>query len=119
MAGLLRALVHSPNRWDIAMTTKHTPGPWAVDGTNVGIPLRCFNGEALQEFSTLGDSEVCTDEDEANALLIAAAPDLLESLQSVLAFFREFDGPDVFDEIECEALTKARAAIAKATGESS
>jgi len=49
---------------------------------------------------------------EANARLIAAAPDLLEALKSVIAWL---DAPDesAFSDSQ---LALARAAIAKATG---
>jgi len=54
---------------------------------------------------------------EANAKLIAAAPDLLEALAFMLSVFNE-TYPDVADDEEDrEAWAKARAAIRKATGE--
>ncbi|WP_286898843.1 hypothetical protein [Achromobacter sp. UBA2119] len=91
------------------MTTKHTPGPWAphlVDETIVVIPRRPLP----QHISTLGHSEVADDEDYANARLIAAAPELLEALEGMVAEFG----------IHCDAdspLGAACAAIAKAKGE--
>lgn len=65
------------------------------------------------------DPDTSDDEKEANARLIAAAPDLLEALQ---AFVSPWDGDSV-EEIESQSglatsvrIEQARAAIAKATG---
>jgi hypothetical protein len=49
---------------------------------------------------------------EANARLIAAAPDLLEALKVLADYLDERSGDN-----ECRPLENARAAIAKATGE--
>ena len=49
---------------------------------------------------------------EANARLIAAAPDLLEALQTVVA-----NAPDPYCAITRAIDAQCRAAIAKATGE--
>lgn len=59
--------------------TKHTPGPWAVDTTASGkryvlAPRNACIAKMLSD----------TAEDEANAHLIAASPDLLSALQNVL-----------------------------------
>lgn len=91
------------------MTTKHTPGPWAthlVDETVVVIPRRPLP----QQISALGLSEVADDEDYANALLIAAAPELLEALSVLYAVAAEQLGDD------WAAVTNAAAVIAKARG---
>lgn len=91
-------------------TPKHTPGPWET--------LTFSNHELQTDFAMVkvgrrvhmvGHSE----EDKANARLIAAAPDLLEALQEV---------SETFNESWREGSTQrrlgdlARAAIAKAGG---
>jgi hypothetical protein len=54
---------------------------------------------------------------EANARLIAAAPDLLEALRDLLSR-AELDQTATHDGLEnCNALARCRAAIAKATGD--
>lgn len=53
-----------------------------------------------------------TDEAKANARLIAAAPELLEVAQSILA-------DDMLQYLPAEYIAKVRAAIAKATGDQS
>lgn len=97
--------------------SKHTTGPWAwQEGTPI---ISCqWNGRyhviAGVECKTLAwheDANCAGREAGANARLIAAAPDLLEALQEVEAFM----GAD-FDDLP--SASKARAAIAKATGES-
>jgi len=54
---------------------------------------------------------------EANARLIAAAPDLLEALRDLLSR-ADLDQSATHDGLEnCDALARCRAAIAKATGD--
>lgn len=66
------------------MLPKHTPGPWS-EGY-----------------------------DEANALLISAAPDLLLALSKMLKYFNE-DLASIMDD-ELQAVFAARTAVAKALG---
>jgi hypothetical protein len=56
-----------------------------------------------------------TDHDEANAQLIAAAPDLLEALEVFIELHPCTNGCEP-DDMTC-ATSKAKAAIAKAKGE--
>jgi hypothetical protein len=97
------------------MTTKHTPGPWidkAFDKSqwNVydshGWPV----AQALQ--IKVLNADIKQAERTANARLIAAAPDLIEAL-TVLSDWVE----SLISDNECRPLENARAAIAKATGE--
>jgi hypothetical protein len=98
-----------------AMSTQHTPGPWYV-GTE-------FNDQGRHIYAAQkvrhedGDEWhpliACTDDDErlvnwqANAVLIAAAPDLLEALQHLMVAHGE--------QLDY-AFQQAQEAIAKATG---
>lgn len=90
---------------------KGTPGPWSVsdcpmkgartDRVDDGrIKLIDFNDGTYEGTLAI----VQTEESEANAHLIAAAPDLLEALQEVVAI----------SDRKHEAWDKAHAAIAKA-----
>lgn len=94
---------------------KPTPGPWAVhahatDTYTIYVAGRHWDSWAVAHVGY-------TKEDEANARLISAAPDLLEALEFMLSVFNE-TYPDVADDEEDrEAWAKARAAIRKATGE--
>jgi hypothetical protein len=83
----------------------HTPGPWHSGKSKVNhyVATRCGDVVCRLEGSAISpiDARVAAD-----ARLIAAAPDLLEALRSMLE-----------DDDHDEAKRKARAAIAKATGE--
>ncbi|HEY4136462.1 MAG TPA: hypothetical protein VGO34_14755 [Alphaproteobacteria bacterium] len=91
----------------MAEVSKHTPGPWAIEHKN---PFETFvRGAPNEEGSRYVVAIVHPGHDnatEANARLIAAAPDLLDALKAVVAVADR--KTDVFDQ--------ARAAIAKAEG---
>lgn len=94
-------------------TTKHTPGPWHIarfDATTVEI--RSERGLIVAE---VGNTST---EDDANARLIAAAPELLSALQRIAdRNLTYLSGKVMGDQISYEDVAAARAAIAKATGE--
>lgn len=61
---------------------KHTPGPWETLGTIVQAP-GIFGADL--HVASAPDRPVTADEIEANARLIAAAPDLLAALKELVA----------------------------------
>ncbi len=65
------------------MSAKHTPGPWRVFGYDIGTSP----DETLAVVCAMDDNT-----DDANACLIAAAPDLLAACQAVLDEFPATDG---------------------------
>lgn len=84
---------------------KHTPGPWKIDyGYNRSIN---FIGPCVPD-QYAGSSWLQVT--EANARLIAAAPDLLDALKGMLEVFGDEFG--MGDSSVCD---DARAAISKAT----
>ena len=94
--------------------SKHTPGPWTAnkptrDNGRAEIHAGCML--VAQAFNWMLDAEG-DEQCWADARLIAAAPDLLEALKEIV---------DAADGAGWEQLDpsfkKARAAIAKATGE--
>lgn len=102
------------------MSSKHTPAPWEVSHAGHGGP----SGFVLDEYFVLNravadDVAIAAEiidpatqmPSEANARLIAAAPELLEASRMLIY---SIDGGSITPE---EAITAARAAIAKATGE--
>lgn len=93
---------------------KHTPGPWAriiADGYTVRHPQIYSDKGPVANTTWLGDGRL--DELNANAQLIAAAPELLEALRGLRDAFL---GTSV--EVQADAMRAARAAINKAVGQS-
>ena len=96
--------------------TKHTPGPWTCNIDAEG--LNVFQDDP--EHPGNGDHIMCIPrhpESEANARLIAAAPEMLAALtKTVSALVAAIPQTPAEDQWIAEALQTARAAIAKATG---
>ena len=86
--------------------TKHTPGPWQIEPE---FPFEVHKGHSI---AVVKEMVLCEDESLANAALISAAPDLLEALEA----FRAIDAFEGWHPKYREAIEKAEAAIAKATG---
>jgi len=100
------------------MTAKHTPGPWIAhycpeDGGEYSI--HASNG--IHVALSIGG----TKSEAANARLIAAAPELLEALQeaenALADYIPTIERTGASLNYGHSVLKKARAAIAKATGE--
>ena len=99
--------------------TTHTPGPWTCDVTD-------FGGSNTNSFYVLIDANshsvarVLTHSRpyEANAAIIAAAPDMLAMLKSA-ALWIEATAEMTGDAEAAKYLTKLQATIAKAEGEKS
>jgi len=105
----------------------HTPGPWTYDGDNIdgrigvvahdvaGAPMVCDTW-AGRHYKTHDPDchHISDDEEEANARLIAAAPELLEALNELLEQIHYIGIAD-WHGAEGLSLAEARAAIAKAT----
>lgn len=88
----------------------HTPGPWRVaDRFNVWTSDSVGCEVARVEVESLDDDNL--GQAEADARLIAAAPDLLAACEELLIYLGDWDDP------ENETCVAARAAIAKAKGE--
>lgn len=83
------------------MSGMHTPGPWKSTTAYIDIEVR------TESYALVAVVTPIRCETEANASLIAAAPDLLEALMQMVA---------CHDEPTCPAIDVAKAAIAKATG---
>ena len=97
---------------------KQTPGKWIAesDGEYWNVVIDGAEGIGREIIGCEGLYR-CDGSDEANARLIASAPDLLESLQQLVSeSVNPHDGSE-YEYGEWIALDKARAAIAKATGD--
>lgn len=90
--------------------SKHTPGPWWAEHHIAGAPNSvCVtedDGAARTIASIPNGAQSNTD---ANAALIAAAPDMYEALREILAADTEYIEAAI-------TLDSARAALAKAEG---
>lgn len=100
---------------------KHTPGPWSVNPPFFkNWDSRCIYG-VTEYVACVGGVENCRETIDANARLIAAAPELLEALEFLVFAFESCDETGYVDGhgfIDTEDLKeKARQAIAKAKGE--
>jgi hypothetical protein len=84
------------------MADKHTPGPWKIGTPPPNGEQTVGTDQGLMVAVATTGAGVQT---KANASLIAAAPDLLDVLEELVAEFGV-----------CGLTEKARAAIAKATG---
>jgi hypothetical protein len=106
--------------WEMSKHTPHTPGPWAVARDAYIIPADHARRPIGAHVDPIVDraeyaNVICTMETRygtqpANARLIAAAPDLLQSLQQLLD---ANDSSVLYSDGNWE---QARAAIARATG---
>jgi hypothetical protein len=115
------------------MSKNHTPGPWRLDDTSE------FDADLLTDGyhaitagpGCFGSKEkpvgfcaalFCSD---ADGRLIAAAPDLAEALEDMLEAWNGFSDAElarrnragVLDDCMLSGISKARAALAKARGE--
>jgi len=112
------------------MTSSHTPGPWRfeIDGTIRspsfgGAQMADYRGSIICDLKPAVGIEDWTKpvarrhaipEAQANAHLIAAAPELLQALQLVTPILESLNGKCTGDTA---MIARIRAAIAKATGE--
>ncbi|MDD9340338.1 MAG: hypothetical protein PV362_11970 [Providencia heimbachae] len=94
------------------MEFKGTPAPWHVDNLITVAINSDYKHVAVVNLS----DKVNKDESNANAHLIAAAPELLEALQRLLKYHDDFYGIEPDEDPE-HPLAVAKAVIAKALGQ--
>lgn len=87
--------------------TQHTPAPWSVKKASPQAGIIIAPNRSLGIAEVFGGGET----DIANALLIAAAPDLLDALKALMVT------EDMLRNPKCQVMQSARRAIAKAQGE--
>ena len=91
------------------MSTAHTPGPWAFEDEFVRAGDVVIADPYCEETASTRPGEM-----EANARLIAAAPDLLEACEELLHVADDY-APDIGSANG--PITRALAAIGKAKGD--
>lgn len=93
---------------------KHTPGPWEIN--KYGQVVDKAGEEVRVHGFTLASRK--NETTEANTRLAVAAPELLDALAYIVAMGgTEENEWDAVERVIPEICAKARAAIAKATGE--
>ena len=91
------------------MKTTHTPGPWTHE-TSLPVSVRLAPLFALGDIHPARGDTAWQEVAEANARLIAAAPELLAALEAAIpAMGVDISGIDVG-----AVITQARAALARA-----
>lgn len=94
--------------------SKHTPGPWETDRNNVHTGQiatihHCLNNDWVEVWSPNWPADEA--EQEANARLIAASPDLFEFARDYISAYQNgFDGDE-------HLMLLAKSLVAKVTGE--
>jgi hypothetical protein len=97
------------------MSANYTPGPWQVGPEYENrLSRSVWRGSFYDKASTVARF-VATD---ADARLIAAAPDLLAALQECFLLLQQLGAEGEPGDMPSPTLEKARAAIAHATGNS-
>ena len=97
-----------------------TPGPWYATGKLTRYVEARIDGGLIQEVAACGPTKAdggYGPQQEANARLIAAAPDLLEALQDIAEYWNQDQNEAAMADACWHAIHTARAAITKATGE--
>ena len=95
----------------------HTPGPWTYEK---GLGCKTISGQDYDIADTVGLDNERGGEDEANARLIAAAPDLMKALERAEQTIRNLGNAALTGDPKQIALNEAanlRADIAKARKE--
>jgi len=93
--------------------SSHTPGPWTLDNCPDAYGNATIRPDDGTEGGDISVQPIATVYTDANAHLIAAAPEMLEALQEALADAETLNEP-YRNEAVCERM---RAVIAKARGE--
>jgi hypothetical protein len=109
------------------MTSKHTPGPWDLNCTHLGVDGETWPADIVASpagscdplctfpFKTTTDRS--SSENLANGRLIAAAPEMYEALKHLALFSGDLS--DIGDQDRLRSLfAMSRRAIAKAEGRS-
>lgn len=104
------------------MSAKHTPGPWAAFTDDNHTNIVAFSPRTVCVFSLPGHEK-----NEPDVRLIAAAPELLEALETIeerisyYASLNDSEAPNIEQWAytdQSSDMKKVRAAIAKAKGTS-
>lgn len=93
---------------DVAKSVQHTPGPWSV---SYPFAWKAAIKSPARYIGSAGRADGSHEEMQANACLLAAAPDLLAACEAALAHFEAIRGD--FHTLASEQLQTAQS-IARA-----
>lgn len=100
----------------VSAVANFTPGPWRIEDFLIKAGGDESGERGGIKIAKFGISEILAAEDDANASLIAAAPDLYAALAGLVDVIAEING--FADDAGNPAWAAAIAALAKARGES-
>ena len=96
------------------MNAKHTPGPWTLEDRGYKFVVsKPGEGYITRDVCRMDASTMSAFDQEANARLIAAAPDLLEACKTIVHLRETEDWMETLHK----AVNHARAAIKLVEGE--
>ncbi len=90
--------------------SKHTPGPWRISGAD-GLRIKDCNAAPVTITEVRCSPLIDGDTNQANAQLMAAAPELLAACRAAVAYLENGPGGTGIDRACAQVLE----AIAKAT----
>ena len=92
------------------MEFKGTPAPWEITAEHLDTRLQINHGHIDLWFGDAVADQVTRDQAEANANLIASAPELYEALKAV------YERCLPYEDCDIALFEQAKQALAKATG---
>lgn len=102
------------------MKNQHTPGPWEADIRIAQAIVVDSHGNAVADIArhefSVTEQSYSDQRIEANAQLIASAPELLSALKALHSCHRAFSESESWTTLDDGARELAEAAIAKAEG---
>ena len=96
-------------------TAKHTPGPWEVVGSRICTVANDIERITLAKTEP-GGAFAMSEQQEANATLLAAAPAMYEALKGMVSMYDSLNKSNKHDGACPCYHCQARAALAQAEG---
>ena len=96
-------------------TTKHTPGPWEVVGSRICTVANDIERITLAKTEP-GGAFAMSEQQEANATLLAAAPAMYEALKGMVSMYDSLNKSNKHDGACPCYHCQARTALAQAEG---
>jgi len=91
----------------------YTKGPWQIEAVSDAVRVIVGKGRKKIILARLRPPQLPEEETWENARLMASAPELLESLETLLGQHEARCGCQEVGEVLCPGIAEARAAVAK------